>query len=829
MIPNNNKTSLLIPSQLPQFIRDDPSYANFVAFIQAYYEWLEQNNNITDRTKNLLNYDDIDSTTSDFINYFCNDFLSYFPDQSTWATTNKAEVVKIAKTLYQSKGTPKAFKFLFRVLYNTDVDFFFTKDAVLRASAGKWYVAKSLKLSSLDNNFLKINNLRLFGETTKSIATIENAVISGNKTEVFISNIERLFQSGEFVRVVDSNNQDVLFNGQQLRAKIVGQISQVVLSKDSMGTVFGGQKYQANDPVVIYGGINPNTANPIIATASVGQTTLGSVQRISVETGGYGYSDNNTANVDFTSISISGGGNAIAHVAGLNPNANGVAHVTLLPTDYIGLKTAVQIGDPTHLFNYGFANNTFNNYNSTLANTFTFTQFDTFPISSVIVDNAGAGVSGTPLVEAHSFYKTEYATYNADLANIGILAPIQIANGGNGYVVNDKINIIGGSGYGAYANVTAVSANGSITSVNYVYNSTASPHKYSLGGMGYRLTNLPTLSITSANTNASNASLYVPGILGQGAVFNPLTNQVGVIQTINVTNQGEDYISAPKVSLKVQDILVTGIDVTNIPQNGDVLYQGSTFNNSTYNATVYSNKLITQYSNPLQSIYILRVYNYNQPIVNFNLPLKNDTKGISLNLSTGYVFPDDRYQPLVTPGVLTYGDGNAQATASFLNGLVVSQGTYLDTTGQPSSFDVLQSLDYNNFTYEITLEKEIAKYRNTLLNLLHPTGMKVSGRYLMKSNNYASSSATDTLNMGYSLYYYTGVASSTAEMRGSFTNPSNNIIHFTNLSGANLENIILNNTSISFTTTDGQYVQSKVLSVLDDASNTAVIRDNVWL
>ena len=41
MIPNNFKTSIRIPSQLPEFIRDDLNYETFVAFVQAYYEWLE--------------------------------------------------------------------------------------------------------------------------------------------------------------------------------------------------------------------------------------------------------------------------------------------------------------------------------------------------------------------------------------------------------------------------------------------------------------------------------------------------------------------------------------------------------------------------------------------------------------------------------------------------------------------------------------------------------------------------------------------------------------------------------------------------------------------
>ena len=79
-------------------------------------------------------------------------------------------------------------------------------------------------------------------------------------------------------------------------------------------------------------------------------------------------------------------------------------------------------------------------------------------------------------------------------------------------------------------------------------------------------------------------------------------------------------------------------------------------------------------------------------------------------------------------GIINYGDGTAKANASFLNGLVIGQGQYLNTRGQPSSYSLLQNEDYNNFTYQITVNKEIEKYRSVLMNLLHPAGTNVIGR-----------------------------------------------------------------------------------------------------
>lgn len=835
MIQNNNKTSLLIPSQLPEFIRDDPSYKNFTLFLQAYYEWMEQQNNVTDRSKNLLNYMDIDNTTDAFLDYFYNDFLPYFPKE---ILADKQKVTKIAKELYKTKGTPASYKFLFRVLYDTDVDFFYTKDAVLRASAGKWYIAKSLKLASNDINFLNISNLRIFGETTKSIAVIENSVLSGIKTEVFISNIERLFQSGEYVHVVDSNNQDAYFlNGNQvfadtngnypvgaktLRAKIVGQISQIKIDPKNRG-----KNYKAGDPVVVYGGLNSTNGHG--ASGIIGETTTGAITGITVNNGGYGYAPI-TSSAQTVIIIINGGGATAEPSPGgsgfITTSANSTANVAFIPINSISKQKNITIGST----NYNFSNIAISNVNTTLSNAFTFVSFSTYPLSAVRVGLAGTNLSVAPTVSAASLYQTEYNDTLADIKKLGILAPIQIINGGSGYVANDTITFTGGSGYGAYANVLTVNATGSITSIGYVYKKGENPVKYPIGGMGYN-NGLPSVAV--ANNLASGASIYVPGILGDGATFTAVTDRIGEITSINVTDPGEDYVGAPNVSLLVQDIFVSNVSPSIMVQSGDIVYQGNSYGTSSYIAVVDSITQVYSFPDPTQTLWKLRVYNYNA-FPNYNLPIKANTKNSVMVMSNQYptLFPTDtnviNNKFDATKSFIVYGDGLAKANASFLNGLVIGQGQYLDTSGQPSSFDVLQSVDYNNYTYQITLEKEIEKYRKTLLNLLHPTGMKVLGRFAMKSNNAMNFSATDILNTGHTLSFYTGTNGSNVTMTASFTNPSNNIIQFNNLAGANLANIVFSNSIISFVTANNDTVYSEV-NTINFVANTVTLTSNVWM
>lgn len=813
MIDNFQKNSLLIPEQLPEFIRDNPEYSNFVLFIKAYYEWMEQNGQVNERTRNLLNYHDVDKTTSEFIDYYINDFLPYFPKD---ILIDEDKAVKLARQLYQSKGTPASYEFLFKILYNSDFSIFYNKDAVLKPSDGVWYIAKSLRLGTTDDNFTKIDNLRLFGETSKSIATIENTIQAKSKTEVFISNIERLFQSGEFVRVVDNQNQDVLFNGQPLRAKILGQLSQILVDPKKRGLL-----YQVGDPVIVYNGLNSNTG--IGAIAEVSETTTGSVRSISVVEGGQGYvalsaTPTIPPNTQIVFQNLNSGAAApIAVVASVDPDQ--ASNVTLAAVDSIELKAGVPIGNSY----YNFAANLNADINCTLANAFSFTTYATGPITSVIVTNSGGGISTIPDVIARSLYPNDILG-GSNLKNLGILGPIKILRGGRGYQNNDTIVFTGGTGYGAHARVNAVNATGHIQSVIY-YNAS---NTYSLGGMGYRPEYLPALTVSSANANATGALLVVSGILGDGAEFDVVVDRAGSITKIKMTEYGEDYITTPNVSIRVQDIVVSNVSLSNLPEKNSLIYQGANVESASYISRYDSVFLLAPDADSSKSLYRLRVYNYNSsPNTQMNLTVQD--KNINFVMAnTAWLAPGQVSSNYNKFGVRKYGDGNARANATFLNGLTLGEGQWLNSRGRLSSFSKLQNEDYNNYTYQITVEQEITKYRDVLLSLLHPIGMKLLGRYGNMDQKDFDFHALTALKTGRNLFSYTGTAASAVQVYADWTNKSNNILNFVNMSGANVANIVFANSTIALNSLTGPDFVAEVQSI-DGANNIVVMKSNVWL
>lgn len=836
-----NKTSLRVPYQLPEFIRSEENYETFVAFLQAYYEWLEQQNIGSNKqgviygTQNLLNYSNIDfvepgDSYNKFIDYYINDFLPNFPVD---ALADKAKLVKIARNLYASKGTPSSYQFLFRALYNSDVEIFPTREVVFKASDGKWYVSRSLKLDTEDTQFLSISNLRIFGETSKSIATVERGVLSGGRIELYISNIERLFQSGETIRVVDNNNQTLYFKDSQvvssttpgatvLRSKIIGSIASLQINSRRRG-----QLYRQGDPVVFYGGLN--TANGIGAEATVNEITSGSIRAVDVLYGSNGYRADPNTLITFTG---GGGRGAIANVGSVDPSSQ--TDVLLIPTDYISNAAKLTRIDGIYSF---FSSNTVANSDCSLANAFTFTQLSTFPISSIIVNNGGGGYTRVPSVQAESIYDTTDANTGSlkivgKLGSLGILGPIEVVTPGLGYA-NGEYVIFANSygGYGANA-ILHVNSSGSI--INAVYQFSNNENQVTTvppGGLGYKQDKLPTLSIdTSAGTGAV---LRVNQVLGSGASFEAVPDErgIGAITSFLVTSFGEDYITAPRVSLKVRDLVVANVIISNLPQRGEIVYQGTSVDSSVFKANVDSIVLLTPNVDPLLSKYRLRVYNYTSNTktdLQLKITDRNSGSNLYLDLDTTYDTLDESGNYLFREGIRTYGNGAAEATARFLNGLIIGEGQYLNDDGFPSSYQVLQNQDFNNFTYQLKVQKSFSAYKEILYKLVHPSGTKVIPVNAIKSEDKITVTENNYKSNSLPLAYYTGTAGSTATVFGSFAIPSNNIIKFDSLAGANLETFINVNTIISVTNTHGPNLYSTITSV-DAESNTVTVSDNIFL
>jgi hypothetical protein len=394
--------------------------------------------------------------------------------------------------------------------------------------------------------------------------------------------------------------------------------------------------------------------------------------------------------------------------------------ISFIASDYIGNNISTIIGNN----NLNFTNSA--NANTTLLNALTYTTLVTYPIVSILVNNGGGGYDTPPTLDIQSLLTVNNAQQN--LTEFGILAPIQIINAGENYSANDMLTINGGDGDFAFARISSIGSGGAITGVEY-YQNTNTP--YALGGMGYKNSNLPIVNITSAT--GSNASLIIPSIMGTGAEYTLETDRIGAITKISLIGNGEDYISTPNVSLRIQDIVVSDISELNFTDG--IIFQGE-FETPTFFAYIDSITNIDKKSldTPTDDIFAVRVYDYIGAVSYLSeLKLYDKQKNI-----TALTFESSYTNSTFKNGIKIYGDGSAKATAKFYDGLIFDEGRYINSDGQLSGHSVLQNDIYNSTTYIISAEKNYDSYKDVITNLVHPTGTRLVPKNLLKSNSQLS-------------------------------------------------------------------------------------------
>lgn len=135
--------SSIIDKYIPQFVRLE--YPTFVEFIRSYYEFAEQPDQIYAFLSNIQQYNDVDRTTLEFLEYFSGTYLRDIPEKEG---INKRTLIKNIVQYYKSKGNEDSFRLLFRLVFNEEIDFYYPSSDMLRVSDGKWETLRSIKVTN---------------------------------------------------------------------------------------------------------------------------------------------------------------------------------------------------------------------------------------------------------------------------------------------------------------------------------------------------------------------------------------------------------------------------------------------------------------------------------------------------------------------------------------------------------------------------------------------------------------------------------------------------------------------------------------------------------
>lgn len=136
-----------VPGQLSSYISED--YPLFVEFLSGYYEWLESGSSPYTQIKDHLSALDFKESIDAYTSMLKNEYLHTIPER---VIANKELLIKHSKQFFQSLGTEKSYQFLFKILYGEDVELYYPKTDILRASDAHWIDNESMMYVSNSGN-----------------------------------------------------------------------------------------------------------------------------------------------------------------------------------------------------------------------------------------------------------------------------------------------------------------------------------------------------------------------------------------------------------------------------------------------------------------------------------------------------------------------------------------------------------------------------------------------------------------------------------------------------------------------------------------------------
>ena len=522
----NNKISNLIESQVPFFVRND--HQKFVRFLELYYEYLEQNGKAVERIKNFDSYKDIDRTIDEFTEHFYTNYMKLIPND---VLADKKLLLKHVQDLYRARGTEKSVKFLMNIMFGEqDVDFYYPKKDILKASDGKWFVQRTLRVTDTVIDGTSNNDLigleKFVGRTVTGTTSNATAIVE---------RVDRFFEQGSKVdELILSNIKGNFSNGEKITTIFVEEN----ISRTANANVFGGI---LNTITIEDAGSNYIVGtHPIISNATgidgnvvISQVSTGNIASITVVDGGAGYREN-----DLLLISGGGGSGANGNVfavlsdSSVHPNSYNIVFST------ISLESNTAIGNAKYSNLVSAVVDPANNWisNSMLF----FTYSNTGPVRLIAINNPGSDYTGVPSISVVA---------NTRIQELGILGRMKIIDGGLNYANGDIItftNIPGGYGTGALGSVN-VAANGKITSVKFVQ-----MPGHIIGGSGYndsitKTPYYPTANVVSGTGNGAN--IVVTALLGEGGEYIVANTTLGAIQKISILNRGSGYTGTANIDL----------------------------------------------------------------------------------------------------------------------------------------------------------------------------------------------------------------------------------------------------------------------------------------
>jgi len=230
--------------------------------------------NPVENIQQLLNYSDPDHTISDFLSQMKEEFLDTIPTDIAASVSNR-KLIKNIKSLYRAKGTAKAHKAFFRILFNETSEVYTPTDDMLRVSAGTWNVQTFLRCTQTATQQV-YDPILLIGQTitqandpgdvavNEATAVVESVLkFQEGSTQIieFILNTETVtgtFVTGAEATGINNEDEDVTIG-----VTVAQALSTAVITND-------GNTLTVGDEAVLTGGAGSGARIQVLDISGAG-------------------------------------------------------------------------------------------------------------------------------------------------------------------------------------------------------------------------------------------------------------------------------------------------------------------------------------------------------------------------------------------------------------------------------------------------------------------------------------------------------------------------------------------------------------------------------
>ena len=443
--------------------------------------------NVVRKTGKILDYRNIEYSVDKYIDYLKDELFTSIP--MTMYSDKRLVALKF-KDFFESKSNEDSYKFLFKLLYNEDINLYYPGEDLLRVSDGDFEKTQIIRAVVTDDVFDFLNKT-ISGGTSGALGNVVDikryVIGSIDVAEMTLKLVSGTFQAGETISDITDET---------LTTTLYGMVTGFTIND-------AGSGYQVGDAITF-------TGNGAAVEAVVSSIKQSPITAINYNTKGYGYRLGTEASVVNTGT---GGSGLIVRVTEI---ANTYSVTSGANTYTVGEASRVQIINRGSSYYkkpvITLVDDVIASIGMLSENLITIVSGGSnYGVGNTITFTGGSGANATGIVAS----VTEGTTYNL--------------------LFEDGDKVISETGKDVVKNEDWVPIGpiARIELTNY--------------GTGYTSTTLPT-SVVVTSTTGSSANLVVTGIQGSSAnvTIDEINNATGIgsIRAIELKNFGVNYTSA---------------------------------------------------------------------------------------------------------------------------------------------------------------------------------------------------------------------------------------------------------------------------------------------